>query len=54
MTRRLPATVAMLALLMMAAADYVAHPANPYQQPAVVALGSGASSSGGFCGSLPE
>ncbi len=54
MTRRVPANLAMLMLVAMIVADYIASPPNPYQQPAIVALGSGASSAGGFCGSLPE
>jgi hypothetical protein len=54
MTRRLTATIAMAMLIAVVAADlYITLP-NPYQQPAVFALGSGAASVGGFCGALPN
>ena len=54
MTRQFPATAAIFLLLSLTVADYIATPANPYQQPAIVALGSESSSAGGFCGALPE
>ncbi len=54
MTRQVPATIAVILVVSLAIADYMVNPANPFQQPAIVALGSGASSAGGFCGSLPE
>ena len=54
MTRRTVARLGMALLFMLVIADIVAAPPNPYQQPAVFALGSGAASSGGFCGALPD
>lgn len=54
MTRRTTAGIAMAMLVLLIAADLIASPPNPYRQPAIVALGSGAASAGGFCGALPE
>ena len=54
MTRRTPAMLGMALLIMLVVADIIAAPPNPYQQPAVFALGSGAASSGGFCGAIPD
>ncbi len=54
MTRRLTVGVAMAMLMVLVSADLVFAPPNPYRQPAVFALGSGAASEGGFCGALPE
>ena len=54
MTRQKLATSGILLLLVLAASDYFRYPPNPYQQPAIFALGSGAASAGGFCGALPE
>ena len=54
MTRRITAGIAMAILVLLVSADLISAPPNPYQQPAVFALGSGAASSGGFCGALPE
>ncbi len=54
MTRRVPAFAAVVALLLMIGLDYAAAPPNPYRQPAIVALGSGVDSEGGFCGALPD
>jgi len=54
MTRRAPACLAVGLLLLLIGMDYLASPPNPYRAPAIVALGSGAASSGGFCGALPD
>lgn len=54
MTRRITAGIAMAMLILLISADLVSAPPNPYQQPPVFALGSGAASEGGFCGALPE
>lgn len=54
MTRRATAGIAMALLILLVSADLIFAPPNPYQQPAIVALGSGAASAGGFCGALPE
>lgn len=54
MTRQVTAGIAMLMLALLMGADLVASPPNPYRQPAIFALGSGAASEGGFCGALPE
>ncbi|MGQ7845769.1 hypothetical protein ACUNV4_14900 [Granulosicoccus sp. 3-233] len=54
MTRRTTAGIAMVMLILLVGADLISAPPNPYQQPAIVALGSGAASAGGFCGALPE
>lgn len=54
LTRRVTATIAMAAMAALILADYQRVAPNPYQQPAIVAIGSGASSAGGFCGALPE
>lgn len=54
LTRRVPAFVAVAALLLLLALDYTAFPPDPYRAPTILALGSGAPSSGGFCGALPD
>jgi len=54
MTRQIFANTGLAVLLILIVADYIGNPPNPYQQPAIVALGSGATSSGGFCGALPD
>ncbi|ASJ70793.1 hypothetical protein [Granulosicoccus antarcticus] len=54
MTRRVTAVTGLALLFALIVADFIGSPPNPYQQPAIVALGSGAASSGGFCGALPE
>lgn len=54
MTRRLIAVLGIAVLLVLVVADYSRFRPNPYQQPAIFALGSGAASAGGFCGALPE
>ncbi len=54
MTRRTTARLGMVLLFMLVIADIIAAPPNPHKQPSIIALGSGAASSGGFCGALPE
>ncbi|MFK7893604.1 MAG: hypothetical protein AB8B63_22495 [Granulosicoccus sp.] len=54
MTRRSVAFTAITLLCAMLFADFSMTKPNPYKQPAIIALGSGASSSGGFCGALPD
>ncbi len=54
MTRLTTAGIAMAMLVILVSADLLSAPPNPYQQPAIVALGSGTASAGGFCGALPE
>lgn len=54
MTRRITARLAIALLFLLVIADVIATPPNPYKQPAVLALGSGAAGGGGFCGALPE
>ena len=53
MTRYTTAIFGLAVLLMLIVADYSVFRPNPYQQPAIFALGSGAASAGGFCGALP-
>lgn len=54
MTRQTLALVGMALLFVLVVADIIAAAPNPYKQPAVFALGSGAAGGGGFCGALPE
>jgi len=54
MTRKITARLGIAMLLMLIVADIIAVPPNPYKQPAVFALGSGAAGGGGFCGALPD
>lgn len=54
MTRRVTALAGVFMLFALIGADYANSRPNPYQQPAIFALGSGAASAGGFCGALPE
>lgn len=54
MTRRITATAALALVCSLVLADYIVFRPNPYQQPAIFAMGSGAASSGGFCGALPD
>ena len=54
MTRFTAAVSGLTVLLILIIGDLSLFRPNPYQQPAVFALGSGAASAGGFCGSLPE
>ena len=50
MTRRAVATIACVMLAALLAFDLAAVPPNPYDAPALFALGSGAAPVGGFCG----
>lgn len=54
MTRGTSATAGMTLLLALIITDFVLSRPDPYQQPAIFALGSGAASAGGFCGALPD
>lgn len=54
MTRRFTALTAILGIAALLAFDLEASPPDPYAAPYFIALGSGASSAGGFCGALPE
>ena len=53
-TRRLTAALVLAGLAALIGADLAAAPPNPYRAPAMLALGSGAEASGGFCGALPR
>lgn len=50
MTRRAVAAIACVMLASLLALDVAATPPNPYDAPALFALGSGAAPVGGFCG----
>ena len=54
MTRHLTAGIAVLFLGALILFDQVTTPPNPYKAPPLLALGSGAEASGGFCGALPK
>ncbi len=54
MTRLTSAVFGLSMLLLLIVADFSVFRPNPYQQPAIFALGSGAASAGGFCGALPD
>ena len=54
MTRFTSAVFGLTILIMLIVGDYAVFRPNPYQQPTIFALGSGAASAGGFCGALPE
>ncbi len=54
MTRFSTAVIGFTLLMVLIAVDFVVFRPNPYQQPAIFALGSGAASAGGFCGALPD
>jgi len=53
-TRRATAATSLILLFVLVAADFVYSRPNPYKQPAIIALGSGSASTGGFCGALPD
>ncbi|WP_375262698.1 hypothetical protein [Palleronia sp.] len=54
MTRKLTAAIALVLVFGLLAFDLVAsEPPDPYDQPAFLALGSGAAASGAHCASLP-
>ena len=54
MTRLFIASLALAGVVGVVGLDWVATPANPYQAPPILAIGSGLSTSGGFCGVLPD
>lgn len=54
MTRRIPAALALGLIGALLIGDVMANPPNPYQAPAIMALGSGSAASGGFCGAMPK
>ena len=54
MTRLLPASITLAGVFGIVLLDWVVTPANPYQAPPILALGSGLTTSGGFCGALPN
>ena len=54
MTRLYTASLALTGLIMVVGLDVLRTPPNPYLAPPILALGSGLSSSGGFCGALPD
>ena len=54
MTRRVTATLAVALVAALVAADLLGARPNPYRAPAILALGSGSASAGGFCGALPD
>jgi hypothetical protein len=54
MTRLFTGTLAMAGLALIVGLDTLRSPPNPYQAPPMLALGSGLSTSGGFCGALPD
>jgi hypothetical protein len=54
MTRLFNGALAMAGLVLIVGLDTLRSPPNPYQAPPMLALGSGLSTSGGFCGALPD
>lgn len=54
MTRAVTASIAIAFLVALVGFDQASADLNPYKAPPAFALGSGQSSSGGFCGALPE
>ena len=54
MTRGSISAITLISLTILIAIDIRMTPPNPYQSPPLVAVGSGLSASGGFCGSLPN
>jgi len=54
MTRRVTAPLAILMIGLLIAFDHASAELNPYKAPPLLALGSGAAASGGFCGAMPE
>jgi hypothetical protein len=54
MTRRFTAALAVAGLVLLVAFDQFFTLLNPYQAPALFALGSGQVAAGGFCGALPK
>lgn len=54
MTRRLTASLAIGLILLLIALDATRTPPNPFAAPPLLALGSGQTATGGFCGALPQ
>ncbi|WP_237061346.1 hypothetical protein [Loktanella sp. M215] len=54
MTRLLTGSLAIAGVAFVIGLDTLRTPPNPYQAPPMLALGSGLSTSGGFCGALPS
>lgn len=54
MTRKATAAAAIAALLLLLLVDLGVSPPNPYAAPPLLALGSGAAQTGGFCAALPD
>ncbi|MBE9638208.1 hypothetical protein [Salipiger mangrovisoli] len=54
MTRTVTAALALAFVAALLVLDLARTPPNPYQAPALLAFGSGAAASGGFCGALPN
>ena len=54
MTRAFTGILALVGIVVVVGLDSLASPPNPYQAPPILALGSGLSTSGGFCGALPN
>ncbi|GAB4510983.1 MAG: hypothetical protein Tsb0019_05970 [Roseibium sp.] len=54
MTRLVIALVTVSAVALLIGLDAAATPPNPYKAPTLLALGSGAAPTGGFCGALPD
>ena len=52
MTRGFISAITLVGLFTFISIDIRMTPPNPYQSPPLIALGSGLSGSGGFCGSL--
>ena len=52
MSRRFISAIALVGIFILIGIDIRMTPPNPYQSPPLIALGSGLSASGGFCGSL--
>ncbi|MCJ8139005.1 hypothetical protein [Falsirhodobacter halotolerans] len=54
MTRRVTAPLALALVAAVVLLDLRAAPPNPWVAPPMLALGSGVTASGGFCGALPN
>lgn len=52
-TRRLTVALVCALVAVLLALDLMATPPNPYAAPAIIAFGSGAAPTGGFCGAPP-
>lgn len=54
MTRAFTASLSLAFIAALLVFDLTVAPPNPFQAPAMFALGSGEVASGGFCGALPN